>query len=285
VNICHPSCFGDKIKQQGSLFKLFREFDMRKKNLVWTLAIFMGLEWSVWAGPGQLSMDNHKCSLTAENQTLNQILDGFKQQTGLQYDLPPELRNQVIPMVSFVNLSPRDALMKILEGIDYDYILVASTANSWQIARLTLTEKSSRVVSAGIAVANNSAQPQGRRRFGRQVVEDPFSAGPNEDDENANMVMDPASFNAPPQGSVSAQGTPSSGPQPSPQGQGGASSPQGANSSTPYPGNTGNTMPGMNNSQGIPGLQSPNSGSTPIMQFPGQNYPQNNNQNTRRTPF
>jgi len=258
---------------------------MRKKKLVWTLAIFMGLEWVALAGSGQLSVDDHKCTLTAENQTLTQILDGFKQQTGLQYELPPELRNQVIPMVSFVNLSPREALIKILEGIEYDYIMVASNVNSWQVARLTLTEKSSRIASAGIAAANTGPQPQGRRRFGRQVVEDPFNAGPTEDDENANMVMDPASFNAPPQGNVSPQGMPSSGPQSIQQGQAGVPTPQGMNSSTPFPGSSGNVMPGMNNSQGFPGLQSPNSGSTPIMQFPGQSLPQNNNQNNRRSPF
>jgi hypothetical protein len=258
---------------------------MEKKIMVWMLALSFCLGITSWAAPGQFSIEGNRCSLIGENMTLVQILDLFKQQLGLKYELPPELRNQVVPMVSLVNLSSRDAFVKLLEGIQYDYILLASPSDPGRIAQLTITEKSSQ--SAPVVASNPNVAAAPARRFNRQVIEDPFSGG-GEEDETANMGNEPVPANTPPMGI-----------QPAGQGmmpQGAQSIPPGGQSMMGQPNPQGmynmpqgiqfQNSPGLNMQTGFPGAQGsppqqnqPNS--TIVQPFPG-NY---NNPNIRRTPF
>ena len=44
---------------------------------------------------------------------------------GLEIDIPGDLSGLRLPLVEVKNLSMREALLKVLEGSNYDYILVA----------------------------------------------------------------------------------------------------------------------------------------------------------------
>ncbi len=245
---------------------------MKKKVLAFMLAHFFLVGMMSWAAPGQLTLAGGRCSLAAENLTLAQILDLFKQQLGVKYELPPELRNQVVPLVSLINVSSRDALVKLMEGFDYDYILQSSASSPEQVAQMTITGKS---VQATASIASNSnviAPPA--RRFARQVVEDPFSGG-GEEDENANMANEPVPINTPAAGpGMVPQGAPGGQlPTGQPNAQGMGTTPQGM------------VPPGMNSQSGFPGLQ----GTTPQQIQPSgtlvQPSPGNYNPNNRRSPF
>ncbi len=244
---------------------------METKIVAFVLANFFMVGMTSLAAPSQLTLAGNRCSVTAENLTLVQILDLFKQQLGMKFELPPELRNQVVPMVSLVNMSSRDALVKLMEGFDYDYILQSSPSSPEQVAQLTITEKSSQAAPAVASSSNVHSPPA--RRFARQVMEDPFSGG--EEDESANMANQPVPVNAPTPG-------PGMVPQGAPGGQlpTGQSNMQGLGATS-----QGMNQPGMNPQSGIPGLQ----GTTPqqiqpsgtmVQPFQGESNPINH-----RSPF
>ena len=72
-----------------------------------------------------LSFDGRTLSLSAENQTFGQVMGLFQGQLGLEIDIPGDLNGLRLPLVEIKNLSMREALLKVLEGSNYDYILVA----------------------------------------------------------------------------------------------------------------------------------------------------------------
>jgi hypothetical protein len=73
-----------------------------------------------------LSTDGSFFNFSAQNDSYVQVLDIFRQQTGLEYDIPPEMRSQKIPLVEIRGLTLRSALVKVLEGSNFDYILICS---------------------------------------------------------------------------------------------------------------------------------------------------------------
>ena len=85
-------------------------------------------------------------SLSAENQTFGQVMALFQRQLGLEIDIPGDLNGLRLPLVEVKNLSMREALLKVLEGSNYDYILVAVPDQPDRVRKLVVPAKSAKSV-------------------------------------------------------------------------------------------------------------------------------------------
>ncbi len=131
------------------------------------------------AAAPSIAYDGQTVSMTAENQTFGQVMNLIQQKTGVQYEIPNELQSTRLPLVEIKNLSMKDALLKVLEGSNYDYILVAEPGQPSRIQRLLVTGKSSKVVFAASAFR------------GPRVNEDPFGGAVENIEENNNVQSAP----------------------------------------------------------------------------------------------
>ena len=214
-----------------------------------------------------VSFDVRSVNLSAENGSFGQILDMFKEQTGLEYDIPPDLRSERLPLVDIKGLSVRAALLQIFEGSNYDYILIAEPADPDKIARVLVTGKATKVSSAA-PVAGSGALP---RRMTRQIVEDPFGGG-GEEVEDAGLNEGEVGNQAPTENPAAPGVVPI---QPGVQPQPGALLPGQVNPGQPIPGQP---YPPSMMPQQQPGQ--------PLIQPQVlQPVPGNNNPNERRSPF
>jgi hypothetical protein len=225
-----------------------------------------------------VSYDGSKVSLSAENGSFGQVLELFKQQTGLEYDVPTELKSERLPLVDIQGLSVRAALLKLLEGSNYDYILMAVPSNPEKISKLLIIGKSTKIAPSSSNVPRGMASAPGR--ITRHVVEDPFGGGQEDDSDDANANN--AGANNQPEENLATQGVVPAQP--------------GVQPGTPVPGqvNPGQVNPAQPNP-----FQPYQPGVTPQQQQPGQPmvqpqvlqpFPGNNpnnqtNQNDRRSPF
>jgi hypothetical protein len=124
-----------------------------------------------------LSHDGQTLSLSAENQTFGQVMALFQRHMGLEIDIPGDLNGLRLPLVEVKNLSMREALLKVLEGSNYDYILVAVPGQPDRVRRLVVPAKSAKVSATATAFRSTN-----------RPLEDPFGGGVEtsfEDNSNA----------------------------------------------------------------------------------------------------
>jgi hypothetical protein len=146
-----------------------------------------------------VSYDGRTLSLTAENQSFGQVMNLLQQQTGLQFEIPGDLQAVRLPLVEISNLSVREALLKLLQGSNYDYILIAAPGNPDQVQKLLVPGKSTKIAAASSAFKAASRPP----------VEDPFSGGVETTfDDNPAAQQEPAVINAQPPGQGAVPGQP-----------------------------------------------------------------------------
>jgi len=146
-----------------------------------------------------LSFDGRTLSLSAENQPFGQVMGLFQRQLGLEIDIPGDLSGLRLPLVEVRNLSMREALLKVLEGSNYDYILVAVPEQPDRVKRLVVPGKSSKVSAAATAFRSTN-----------RPLEDPFGGGVETTfEDNANVQPEPVpnapAQNPPAQGLVPGQ--------------------------------------------------------------------------------
>jgi hypothetical protein len=155
--------------------------------------IFAGVERTHAAAP-TLSYDGRTLSLSAENQTFGQVMGLFQRQMGLELDIPGDLNGLRLPLVEIKNLSMREALRKVLEGSNYDYILVAVPEQPDRVRKLVVPGKSAKVSAAASAFRSTN-----------RPVEDPFGGGVETSiEDNSNGQPEPVPT-APAQGFVPGQ--------------------------------------------------------------------------------
>jgi hypothetical protein len=146
-----------------------------------------------------VSYDGRTLSLTAENQSFGQVMNLLQQETGLQFEIPGDLQAVRLPLVEISNLSVREALLKLLQGSNYDYILIAAPGNPDQVQKLLVPGKSTKIAAASSAFKAASRPP----------VEDPFSGGAEATfDDNPAVQQEPAVINAQPPGQGAVPGQP-----------------------------------------------------------------------------
>jgi len=158
------------------------------------VVMFAGVEPTHAAAP-TLSFDGRTLSLSAENQTFGQVMGLFQRQMGLEIDIPGDLSGLRIPLVEVKNLSMREALLKVLEGSNYDYILVAAPEQPDRVRKLVVPGKSSKVSAAATAFRSTN-----------RPLEDPFGGGVETSfEDNSNVQPEPVPT-APAQNPPAAQG-------------------------------------------------------------------------------
>ena len=181
------------------------------KNIVCIalLITFAGIAPAHAAAP-TLSTDGRTLSLSAENQTFGQVMGLFQRQMGLEIDIPGDLNGLRLPLVEIKNLSMREALIKVLEGSNYDYILVAMPDQPDRVRKLVVPAKSARISATATAAAFRSTN---------RPLEDPFGGCVEtsfEDNSNAQPEPVPTApaQNPPVQGLVPGQPVAQPGVQP-----------------------------------------------------------------------
>jgi hypothetical protein len=175
---------------------------MKNLSILFCLLFFIAPSQRVPAATPSLAYDGKTVFLSAENGSLDQVLQLFRQQTGLEYDIPAELRAQRLPLVEIKGLTVKDALLKVLEGTNYDYILMAVPDNPGKIARLMITGKSTKISAAAPNRAGGFTQ---RINQPAPVVEDPFGGNGDAGDEDGANAQSEPSENMPAQGAVPVQ--------------------------------------------------------------------------------
>jgi hypothetical protein len=159
--------------------------DMKGRLPLFCVLLALGIAFNeATAASPSLSFDGRLVNASAKDTSFGQILEMFKQQTGLQYEGPPDFRSERLPQVEINGLSMRSALLTLFEGSNYDYILMAVPADPDKIAKVIVTGRSTKI-SSPTPFAASSAFP---RRPVRQIAEDPFGGGGEE-------MVDDASIN------------------------------------------------------------------------------------------
>jgi hypothetical protein len=171
---------------------------MKRIIYIGFLVMFAGVGQTRAAAP-TLSYDGRTLSVSAENQTFGQVMGLFQHQLGLEIDIPGDLSGLRLPLVEIRNLSMREALVKVLEGSNYDYILVAVPGQPDRVRKLVVPGKSAKI-SATTTAFRSTNRP----------LEDPFGGGVETSfEDNANVQPEPAppvpAQNPPPQGLIPGQ--------------------------------------------------------------------------------
>jgi hypothetical protein len=157
-----------------------------------------------FAAAPSVSYDGRTLSLAAENQSFGQVMELLQQKTGLQFEIPGELQSLRLPLVEIKGLSVRESLLKLLEGSNHDYILIAAPGNAEQVLKLLVPGKSSKV-----SVASSAFRAMSR------PVEDPFGGGVETSFEDTSaMPLEQPVINAQPVQGPAAQGIFQQGVQP-----------------------------------------------------------------------
>ncbi len=154
---------------------------MKKMILCIGLLVMLAGVGTTQAAAPTLSYDGRTLSLSAENQTFGQVMGLFQRQMGLELDIPGDLNGLRLPLVEIKNLSMREALRKVLEGSNYDYILVAVPEQPDRVRKLVVPGKSAKVSAAASAF-----------RSMNRPVEDPFGGGVETSiEDNSNVQPEP----------------------------------------------------------------------------------------------
>ena len=118
----------------------------------------------------------------------------------MEYDIPGDLRGFSLPLVEIKNLTLKSALLKVLEGSNTDYILIASPNDPERIMKLLVIGKSSKIASGPVPGVGSPSRAMNKP----PVVEDPFNGDMGIDEgqaaEPAPVNVPPLQPNPPPQG-------------------------------------------------------------------------------------
>ena len=127
--------------------------------------------------PPQVSYDQGKLTIVAQNSTLGDILRAVRDKTGATLDVPTNATERVV--VRMGPGSARDVLAQLLNGSSFNYVILGSASDSSKVDRVVLSTKQR--VSVGNAEpqpASAAPEPQPATGFG-------FSQQPaNDEDED-----------------------------------------------------------------------------------------------------
>jgi hypothetical protein len=105
------------------------------------------------AVPPQVTYHNGELTIIAENCTIGDVMRAVHSQTGAVVDLPPNASERVASRVG--PGAPRDVLVSLLNGSDFNYVLLGSTTDPKAIQHIILTAKA---MGAGSTNAIDNAQ-------------------------------------------------------------------------------------------------------------------------------
>lgn len=111
-----------------------------------------------------------KLIIRANGQDLFSVLDAVRTATGITIDMPASRT----PDPVFVNVGPlstQDALVALLEGAQYNYVIVGSEKDPQLVTRLVLSEQSSKPAGSLVASTHNEPATPQPELYGGQGVE------------------------------------------------------------------------------------------------------------------
>ena len=135
------------------------------KRVLWTvwLALSAAMIPLPAAAQVNLSLEGSRLNLMATNESYGSILDVLGSHTGMEVDVPKDLRSKRIPLIEIRGLGVKDAVVKIMEGSGFDYFLLARAGSPDRPSRLIVSGKSRRITPA--AKRSRPAARSGRRPF------------------------------------------------------------------------------------------------------------------------
>ena len=92
-----------------------------------------------------LSFDGSQVNLTAANESYGNILDLLGRHTGLEMEIPNQLKIKRVPLLEIRGLGVKAAILKIMEGSGFDYFLLARAGRPDTLARLIVSGKSKKI--------------------------------------------------------------------------------------------------------------------------------------------
>jgi len=119
-----------------------------------------------------LSFNGSQVNLTASDESYGSILDLLGQYTGMEVEIPNELKSKRVPLLEIRGLGVKATVLKIMEGSGFDYFLLARAGRPDSLSRLIVSGKSKKI--APQARRSRPASRTPRRPFvGRNAT--PFS--------------------------------------------------------------------------------------------------------------
>lgn len=92
-----------------------------------------------------LSFDGSQVNLTASNESYGNILNLLGRHTGMEVEIPNELKSKRVPLLEIRGLGVKAAVLKIMEGSGYDYFLLARAGRPDSLAQLIVPGKSKKI--------------------------------------------------------------------------------------------------------------------------------------------
>jgi len=92
-----------------------------------------------------LSVEDGLVDLVAENETYGTIFDSLCQQIELELDIPSKLKTERVPLLEIRGMDLKATLLKILEGAQYDFLLVGRPGSREAVGMLIVTGKSTKI--------------------------------------------------------------------------------------------------------------------------------------------
>jgi hypothetical protein len=108
--------------------------------------------------PPQVSFDNGQLTIVAPNSTMGDILRAVRTETGAEIDISGNANERV--MSRFGPGKPRDVLAQLLNGSNFNYVMLGSPADAGKVEHLILTPKGASDQPAEQAQAQVPGQAQ-----------------------------------------------------------------------------------------------------------------------------
>ena len=133
---------------------------------LWTVSFVLAVAMIPRPAAAQvnLSFDGSQVNLTAVNDSYGNILSLLGRHTGLEVEIPNELKTKRVPLLEIRGLGVKAAVLKIMEGSGFDYFLLARAGRPDTLARLIVSGKSKKI-----------APPTRRSRPAARATRRPFA--------------------------------------------------------------------------------------------------------------
>lgn len=103
------------------------------------------------ANPPHVTMSNGLLSITAENSTLGDVLNGIKGITGASVDAPSSANSERV-VLKLGPGTPQEVIQQLFAGSKFDYIILGSPENASSVQKIILTPRT----AGGVSSASNN---------------------------------------------------------------------------------------------------------------------------------
>jgi len=152
------------------------------------------------AAAPQVTFENGQLKIVAENATLGSILKDVRRLTGASIDLPANGAPERV-VTNIGPGAPRDVLALLLNGTQFNYVMLGSSSDPSAVATVVLSPKPSSGETQTVANAVPPGQPNGMsppQPFRQQMLANQQAQAESADDADDDKADDPENPPAPP---------------------------------------------------------------------------------------